>query len=112
MEVLRKKFQQYSIVFGEYVKLVCPKSTRKRKISSPAEQKRLSSLWYNRDFLEHRKKLVELQGEFETLFLRLLNQQKIPRKYAKELRLLADMVWMWETPHKVELGLEKISSKT
>ena len=110
MEVFRKKFEQYSELFSEYIKMVFPKSARKAGML--AEQRRLDSLWKNEEFLERRKRLSELQNELETLFLQIVERPKVAIKYAKDLRLIADLVWLWDKPYRINQALEKLPPET
>lgn len=112
MEVFRKKVQDYSIIFADYIKMAFPEPSPKMRSAGFVAEKRLELLMKDERFQELRTKLQELLGELETLFVQISKQPKIARKYAEELRLVADLLWLWEKPIKIVRALENIPCKS
>lgn len=109
MKVLREKVENYCEVFADYVAMVFPKSVPAERLTTT---KRLESLMRNKKFQERIKELQRLLEELEVLFLQIAKQPKVARENAEELKLVSDLVWLWEKPPKIVRALEDLSLKT
>jgi phage host-nuclease inhibitor protein Gam len=108
-KVLREKVKDYCEVLADYVTMMFPKSAPPERFTNT---KRLESLMKNKKVQERIERLQELQEELEALFLQISEQPKVAREDVEELKLVSDLVWLWEKPAKIVRALENLSLKT